>query len=72
MNKIALIESISSKYLDVDLYEIYEGKKYYTVLLKDRFDKGVCFLSDCKSIQNELKCKMTTLDDGNVIMEVEK
>lgn len=69
---IEKIESVSSKYLDVDLYEIYENNNSYTVMLKDRFDKGQCFLSDCISINNELKGKMQELDDGSVIIEVLK
>ena len=49
------IETIVNKFLDVELYSIAEYQGEWEIILKDRFDKGQCFLSDVEAIRDELE-----------------
>lgn len=70
-----IIEKTVDKFLDVELYESYYGNNNsYCVILRDLFDKGRNFDSDCLSIFVELfnefgVANYTKLDDGKVLLE---
>lgn len=54
-NMESKIKKIVNKFLDVELYSIAEYKGKWEIILKDRFDKGQCFLSDVEAIRGELE-----------------
>ena len=49
-----MIEKIISKYLNVELFEIIQGKNEIEITLHDYLDKGIKFENDVESIVNEL------------------
>ena len=69
-----IIEQTINKFLDVDLYESYNGNNgAYTVILRDLLGKGRNFDNDCLSIFTELFYKFEIanyqkLDDGKVLL----
>lgn len=72
-NKV--IETIN-KYLDVELYELYDDNGVLSVILYDLFDKGRNFYNDCLSIFTELfyhfdVANYQKLDDGKVLITLQ-
>ena len=63
-----MIEKIVSKYLNVELFEIIQGKNEIELTLHDYLDKGIKFENDVESIVNELR-KIYSLEDGEEIDE---